>query len=957
MWFEVQLPQKCLFICVTYRPPNSPAKYWDAIDCTLEAALDITPHVVLVGDLNQDLLNPHFHNLHDILTRKHMVNVINEPTRVTLTTSTLLDPIIISPECEYNYAFVQDFPSDISDHKGVVIALRNYINMKKSYKRKVWLYKLGDYTTLSRLLLDKKWNDIFTTCASVDDKCDVFITILKHLMNECIPSKLVTMRPNDKPWFDSDLRRELRLRDRLRKRSLRYNNVNDINKYKRQRNKVNGLKRRAKEQFYANLDGFMSTISPHNSSYWNILKYLMKGTGSTTPIPPLKIDANSADDIAFTDLEKADLLNQYFSSVAQIDDTGSTLPPLDNIHHQSLSHVVITEKEIVDLIMSLPTNKASGPDGINHRLLKSICNSIAQPLCILFNISLRDCKFPSQWKLAHVIPIYKKGDKSMPSNYRPISLLSVFGKLFERLILKYLHNYFHFNKLLNIYQSGFTPGHSTSLQLIEIYHNICSALDNQNVYCMVFCDISKAFDRVWHRGLLYKLRNYGIRGHLLSWIQDYLTNRKQKVLVNGGLSTERSLAAGVPQGSVLGPFLFLVYINDLSDSLSCITRLFADDTSIGVASTNMKVIEYKLNKDLENLHNWAITWLVKFNPDKTKFMVFSHTKQQQLPSLVFNNVILEQVPIHKHLGITFSGDAKWSVHVNTVIASASKMVSSLRKFKFLLSRTILSKIYVMYIRPILEYSSDVWDNCTYEISDKLEMVQLEAARIVSGLPMYASRSSLYFETGWEPLITRRRNRKLCTLYKIVNNQCPQYLTDILPPRNEQIISYNLRNKHNISIPVSKTTTLQKSFLHSSIRLWNELSLEIKNSNTMSAFKKSIYVTPNTCPSYFSYGSRLANVLHTKLRYACSSLKTDLNRVHLADTSICDCGMLYENSYHFFLECPRYTSLRTVLFHDISQADAVPNLETILNGNPTLCFNNNILIFKAVHKYIMSSKRF
>ena len=213
-------------------------------------------------------------------------------------------------------------------------------------------------------------------------------------------------------------------------------------------------------------------------------------------------------------------------------------------------------------------------------MLKNTSRTIASPLDKLLKRSLRKSSFPALWKLAHVMPIFKKGEKSLVSNYRPISLVSCVGKVFERCVFKHVYNHLISNSLIYQYQSGFLPGHSTVHHLIELIHHTCLALERYETNCQIFCDISKAFDRVWHRGLLLKISNYGITGYLLQWFQSYLLSRRQKVFINQTYSSDKPLSAGVPQGSVLGPLLFLIYINDISDDLTGLARLFADDTSL-----------------------------------------------------------------------------------------------------------------------------------------------------------------------------------------------------------------------------------------------------------------------------------------------------------------------------------------------------------------------------------------
>ena len=229
-------------------------------------------------------------------------------------------------------------------------------------------------------------------------------------------------------------------------------------------------------------------------------------------------------------------------------------------------------------------------------------------------------KFPNVWKKARIMPIFKKGDKHDPSNYRPIALLTSVGKIFERIIHKNLHNFMIDNNLIYKYQAGFLPNNSTVYQLLEIYHNICMNMEEKKNTCMVFCDISKAFDRVWHRGLLLKLEAYGIKGPLLLLICNYLSDRQQAVFVNNSLSNFQSVNAGVPQGSVLGPFLFLLYINDIVENLISLSRLFADDTSMSASSHSNDELKETLNHDLSELIEWSKKWKVKFNPDKTELV-------------------------------------------------------------------------------------------------------------------------------------------------------------------------------------------------------------------------------------------------------------------------------------------------------------------------------------------------
>ena len=771
--------------------------------------------------------------------------------------------------------------------------------------------------------------------------------------------KLVEIRPHDKPWFTSKLRTAIRVRERLRKKALKTKNVHDQQKYKTQRNKVSNMKKIAKTLYFEKInDTINETKTNDPKSYWKIMKAFMKKNDVANIIPPLKFRENGLDELVFSDEEKCNVLNNYFCSVTHLEENDKPLPPFPKRCNTVLDVIQITSQEIEKTINSLPLNKACGPDKIHHKLLKSIAKEISHPLKILFQRSLYENRYPKVWKEAFVIPIYKKGDKTTPANYRPISLLSCVGKLFERIIFQHIFQYLVDNNLLYDYQSGFIPGHSTVHQLIEIYDHICKSLDNKDLNCLAFCDVSKAFDRVWHRGLLLKLEVYGISGNLLSWFSSYISNRSQKVCYKNSTSSAKFTHAGVPQGSVLGPLLFLLYINDIADDIQGLARLFADDTSVGNISRDLPTVIRNTNSDLSKINTWAKIWLVKFNPPKTDIVIFTNKTIDTLDNnLEFDSEKLAHVDQHKHLGVTFQANGKWSTHIDNIIHTAGKQLNVLRKVKYQLKRENLSKLYTVFIRPVLEYASEVWSNCSECDSNRLERVQLQAARIVTGLPIYASKAALYFETGWEPLESRRKRKCLCQMYNIVNNKSPGYLQSLMPPTVANTIGYDLRNSANITVPYTRLNIYQKSFFPATIKLWNELEEGIKVSPNLSIFKRKITENRVISPKSFSFGDRKCNIIHTKLRHGCSQLNSDLYRVHLLQSPLCECGDSIEDVTHFFLHCTNYTELRRNILPRIRSIMADITVENLLYGHSDLSFGENCTIFLLVHKFIKDSHRF
>ena len=266
-----------------------------------------------------------------------------------------------------------------------------------------------------------------------------------------------------------------------------------------------------------------------------------------------------------------------------------------------------------------------------------------------------------------------------------------------------MYNFLVANDLLYKNQSGFLPKHSTTYQLVDIYHPICQAIDHGQLFCIVFCDISKAFDRIWHKGILFKLKENGIGDSLLLWLTCYLENRKQKVEIQASESSFLPLKAGVPQGSVLGPLLFLIYVNDIKESLLSLTRLYADDSSLYYSATSLQDIEGIINHGLRNVSIWAKQWLVVFNPNKTEAVIFSSRKDHGEPVLYFENSRINIVDQHKHLGITLSSSGLWNDHINNTLNAASKLIHIMRRLQFTLTRAALNQIYLSYVIPILEY--------------------------------------------------------------------------------------------------------------------------------------------------------------------------------------------------------------------------------------------------------------
>lgn len=612
-------------------------------------------------------------------------------------------------------------------------------------------------------------------------------------------------------------------------------------------------------------------------------------------------------------------------------------------------------------MQALDTNKASGPDSISPKLLKEGIYQLAYPLTRLFNLSIALKKFPDPWKKSNVTAIFKKDSPSNPNNYRPISLLSIIGKLMERCILNHLNQYLVENKILTSFQSGFRKGDSTINQLLFLYNEFSNAIDDNKEVRVVFCDISKAFDRVWHRGLLFKLRSIGISGDLLEWFSDYLTNRQQRVCIKSFSSQWRLVPAGVPQGSILGPILFLIYINDIVHHIGSNIRLFADDTSLYIIVEDPLTAAIQLNNDLDIISKWGKTWIVNFNPEKTESLILTRKNiTLNHPRLKMGNTEIKEVKHHKHLGLTLTNDCSWNKHIQQISDKAWKRIGSLRKNMFILDRRSLNKLYTTYIRSLLEYGSVIWDNCSLENKRYIDSIQLEAARIVTGGTKLCSLHNLLMDTGWEKLQSRRNKHRLFQLYKMIHNSTPDYLTALIPPRVHEITRYPLRNANDFVIPTTRTALYAKSFLLATLRDWNALDPHVKNSSSLNIFKTRIKRQRDGAtkpPDYFNniYTTREGQIHHTRLRLECSSLNQQLYAKNIIDNPLCSCG-LPETASHFLLSCQNYRQIRIRFFSTLRVPRPI-TLSVLLRGIPEAPLDINEEIFRQVQKFILASKRF
>ena len=557
------------------------------------------------------------------------------------------------------------------------------------------------------------------------------------------------------------------------------------------------------------------------------------------------------------------------------------------------------------------------------KFLKLTAIIIANPLAQLFNKSLSLGIYPDDFKTAIVKPIFKKkGSPSDPTSYRPISILSALSKVFEKIVYKNIYGHLTDNALLTDKQSGYRKNHSTELQLHYLTNNLYKSLDQGRDFTAVYLDISKYFDKIWHRGLLHKCEHeFGISGTLLNWLESYLSNRIQRVQIEKSISQPRTINAGCPQGSVLGPLLALIYLNDLSNRTQNDILFFADDTSLYASHTaaTQLTTQHSLQNDLDEIHKYGEEWAITFNADKTIQQTFSHKRQNRPPTLDFGGIQIPLNESHKHLGMTFSRDLRFHDHVNEILNKANRSLSPLYAIARHLPRNTLDQIYKIYIRPHFDYCDTIYDgHITIRDSMRLETLQNRAARLTTGALFRTSSENLRIDLGWEKLTIRRHIHRLTLYHRLAIARAPSYITTIIPNTRAQDTKRTLRNASHHTQHQIRTTTYQRSFFTVTETQWNNLP-EATKQLCYTDFKKQIAQmlgTPKP-PMYYSFGGKIANKIHTRLRAGMPPLNAYLFKIQKAESPACACGYSQEDINHYMFSCPNYTHLRNKLYDNIS----------------------------------------
>lgn len=640
-----------------------------------------------------------------------------------------------------------------------------------------------------------------------------------------------------KPWITKGILNSINRKNKLYNKYSKIKNQ-EIKKeiydeYKILRNMVNELIRKSKKSYYKN---FFVEHKNNIPKVWQGIKELVniknKNFNSPTCIEINNTTTTNTKTICNN-------FNDYFANIAddilkqrKYEGTKHFTDYLNNPVSKTFAYMLCDEREIFTLINELNISKASGPNGIPTKILQMINKEICYPLSRIINIAVMTGTHPDKLKMVNVIPIFKKGSRLSVSNYRPISLLSNLNKIFEKVIYKRLYNFIEENDCLYSHQYGFRGNHSTTHALINITEEIRSALDQNKVACGIFVDLQKAFDTVNHDILLQKLSYYGFRGIINDWFRSYLHERKQKVCINVFESATKTILHGVPQGSVLGPFLFLLYINDFHKCIKFSTTYhFADDTNLLNISDNYSILQKKLNLDLKFLNNWLLANKISLNTDKTELIYF-HKARSLVPNnlkIKLNGKRLTHSKELKYLGIYLDETLMGKAHCAELIKKLSRANGILAKTRHFVPLEHLKNIYYATFSSNLLYGSQVWAQSLQSVTDKICLLQRKAIRIMSFSTFNAHSGPLFKKLNIIKANDSIFLQNCLFVHDFFHDKLPKTFNNIFVKAKDTHGIYTRNaNDGNIALPRYNSTNYGLNSIYKQcINAWNKFTNEQK----------------------------------------------------------------------------------------------------------------------------------
>ena len=721
-----------LYLVVVYRPPsNMESDNGELLQFLADFCLD--KHLLVFGDFNLPTLRwrsdqesdvgyvtPLDGSFAETFMEVGLNQLVHEPTFVS--SGNVLDLVFSSdlemvgdvsvlpplPNCQHSPVVVEIYVPGVGDSLQVP-------------DTEVRLWFKGNYDAINRELLLIDWEGLFEGL-SPDSCYNIFLSFVDDLVDQYVPvtqNRVTSRRIADPPRSllrDRSYAWEVfkRLRGSFGRRHSEV--IIAWERYSCLNREYRGYSINKQWEHEENLVQNLSRVPKLFHSY---IRRKKKGR---PPVGPLKRNFAILTDPA----EMSEVFAEYFASVFRIDGPGTV-----EEHQRSdaeMDPLRLTYDAVLDVLSRLDTSSAPGPDGVHPKLLRECAQALTFPLLLIFESSLCDGVLPEAWKGSVITPIFKAGSRCSVQNYRPVSLTSVCCKTLERLLVAHIMDYLEGNGLLAAEQFGFRRGRSTEDQLVIMYDKIARWVDQGYVIDVAYLDLSKAFDLVSHRLLLEKIRDLGFDRVIIGWIESFLCGRVMSVSVSGRLSSSKPVMSGVPQGSVLGPVLFLLYVNFITKDVECPWTAFADDFKVGVAycrgsGDSMGEGRDKLQRDLSSIATVAKSWNLIFNPDKCVIIRFGERKLVREEVYFIEGKRLKFVETHKDLGIVVDSGLRFHGHVGSVVGKVGGIMGDLLRSTICRSKVFMVSLFVSHIRPIIDYGSCLWNVGYLQDVRRLESLQ------------------------------------------------------------------------------------------------------------------------------------------------------------------------------------------------------------------------------------------
>ena len=820
-----------------YRSPNSSNQNNSLLlDIISDICLKTKEKLIIIGDFNLPRINwanmraPH-NSYEDsflcCLLDNFLYQHVLEPTRIRSGQKENILDLVLTKEEEYIHDLDFMNPVGKSDHLVLRIVLNEPIkHLVTCQKKKYNMYK-GDYEGMRGELQTYNWDEYFRV-KSTNQCWELLRDVILNLQEDFIPvtKPVINLKPG---WMNKDVHVAYKGKQKAWRKYKVCRTDENYLIYKQARNRLKQLIKRARKEFELKI---VQEIKATPRSFW---KYVSKKTKQTTRICRIR---TTDGHLTQTNTDAAECLNSYFSTVFTDSTPGISLGN-KTTKGECLSDFKFEEPEILKVLDNLKIDNAAGPDGIHPRTLFETKSHLAKPLRILFQKSLNTSTVPIDWKKATVVPIFKKGRKDLPQNYRPVSLTCIICKVMEKLIRDEIMSFLLRNNVLSDRQFGFVPGRSCTLRLLVCIEEWSKQLDEGNNVDIIYTDFSKAFDRVPHWNLMEKVSSLGIKDKVGGWLTDFLTDRFQRVRIEDSNSSWTLVRSGVPQGSVLGPVLFLLYINDLPNALEDNSiKLFADDAKLDNSIT-CDEDTVSLQRNLNNMVDWSEKWSLTLNTNKCKVLHLSRSANAKKQSYYMMNpdgaIILEEVHHEKDLGVYIDSNLSFEVHVNKAVLTANKITGIIkRNFKYM-GEEIFLNLYKTLVRPYLEYSSVVWDPITLRDQRMIEGVQRRGTKLIPDMEDLNYEQRLT-KLGLPSLQYRRVRADMIQVFKIVTG---------LDRINSKLFfefahdSKTRGHKYKLQKPRYRTNLRGHCFSNRIVDVWNSLSSYVIEAPDLNSFKSRL----------------------------------------------------------------------------------------------------------------------